>query len=385
MDIENKITRTERLVLSAITECKLSQDTFCISFSQIAEKIQSSRSTAIRTIKSLFRKEIIHKELKSKNSISQYKIIKYTKEPMSGGVILAPPSVILAPASSKMTPPSVKTDDNYLPIELKDDQNMNSSHIYISNNNINNIYKKKEKEMCYSASGGSYELRSHNFSFFENDEEEEESQIIGKFDFFIDWDDFDQENANPVKPNIEPLQNTKEIQATTLLPMQEKPKGKRVRHVYADEFERFFSVYPSVKQKSTSYAIWKRKHLDEIADEIIEDVNIRIKSDLWVKGFIPNPTTYLNQERWEDEIIIKGKRYDKNRSENIAMPEKSDNHNCGFNGCNEKAETRPHYHGLDHTRDYCFKHASCGCNESLFCFIHNKSFTFKDGKMVEKI
>ena len=36
---------------------------------------------------------------------------------------------------------------------------------------------------------------------------------------------------------------------------------------------------------------------------IIEDVKKRKKEDSqWAKGFIPHPTTYLNQERWEDEM-----------------------------------------------------------------------------------
>jgi hypothetical protein len=28
----------------------------------------------------------------------------------------------------------------------------------------------------------------------------------------------------------------------------------------------------------------------------------------WLDGYIPNPTTYLNQERWEDEFSAPGGR-----------------------------------------------------------------------------
>jgi len=38
---------------------------------------------------------------------------------------------------------------------------------------------------------------------------------------------------------------------------------------------------------------------------IIADVKTRLATDeQWIKGFIPYPTTYLNGDRWEDELAV---------------------------------------------------------------------------------
>ena len=68
-------------------------------------------------------------------------------------------------------------------------------------------------------------------------------------------------------------------------------------------FDRFWVVYPKKVKKLDSQKIWKRKHLDSIVDEIVTDVQLRPQMDKrWKDGFIPDPTTYLNQERWNDEV-----------------------------------------------------------------------------------
>ncbi len=73
----------------------------------------------------------------------------------------------------------------------------------------------------------------------------------------------------------------------------------------ADRFSDFWNVYPIKKKKKTSHEIWKRKRLDSIADQLIQNVVTCLKSDKrWLDGFIPDPTTYLNQERWDDELQV---------------------------------------------------------------------------------
>ncbi len=39
-----------------------------------------------------------------------------------------------------------------------------------------------------------------------------------------------------------------------------------------------------------------------MADMIIKDVKKRINTKKWQDGFIPNPLTYINGDRWEDEM-----------------------------------------------------------------------------------
>lgn len=78
------------------------------------------------------------------------------------------------------------------------------------------------------------------------------------------------------------------------------PKGENVH------FEKFWDLYPVHKSKKACFEKWRKKKLDDIADEIISKLDIQILNDrAWVAGFIPNPLTYLNQEKWTDEIDMR--------------------------------------------------------------------------------
>jgi len=71
----------------------------------------------------------------------------------------------------------------------------------------------------------------------------------------------------------------------------------------ASRFEEFWAAYPKKAERKKAASAWKRRNLDRLADRIIEDVQRRQVMDRhWLDGFIPNPTTYLNGDRWEDEM-----------------------------------------------------------------------------------
>jgi len=72
-------------------------------------------------------------------------------------------------------------------------------------------------------------------------------------------------------------------------------------------FDRFWKTYPRHEKKKNAREIWKRKKLDQLAEQITADVTKRISEHgAWLDGFIPHATTYLNGERWNDEIVPKG-------------------------------------------------------------------------------
>ena len=77
-----------------------------------------------------------------------------------------------------------------------------------------------------------------------------------------------------------------------------KPPPKR--------FGDWWSEYPVKVEKKRAEEIWIRKKCDRIADTLIADVKKRKAEDgAWLKDggkYIPNPTTYLNGERWADAI-----------------------------------------------------------------------------------
>lgn len=69
-------------------------------------------------------------------------------------------------------------------------------------------------------------------------------------------------------------------------------------------FERFWDVYPRSVGRSAAIKAWNKSGLDSLADRLIQDVTYRVLNDAaWQKKeFIPHASTYLNQERWTDEV-----------------------------------------------------------------------------------
>ena len=80
-------------------------------------------------------------------------------------------------------------------------------------------------------------------------------------------------------------------------------KDLKIKVKTEDPFDRWWRVYPKKRKKKTARAIWKKKRLDAKVSELIIDVSTRISHDeRWLNGYVPDPTTYLNQERWDDEL-----------------------------------------------------------------------------------
>lgn len=83
-------------------------------------------------------------------------------------------------------------------------------------------------------------------------------------------------------------------------------KSKRNGAASASRFGEFWEAYPNKVAVTMCEKKWKAKKLDRIADKIIADVKQKQERDgRWVEGFIPNPITYINQERWNDPVIQK--------------------------------------------------------------------------------
>lgn len=84
---------------------------------------------------------------------------------------------------------------------------------------------------------------------------------------------------------------------------KEKPSAKTASR--SARFPEFWAAYPCKEGKKPCEAKWKAKNLDRLADVILADIALRSEKHYrWLDGFIPNPLTYLNQERWNDAIMI---------------------------------------------------------------------------------
>ena len=69
------------------------------------------------------------------------------------------------------------------------------------------------------------------------------------------------------------------------------------------DFELFWNAYP--KKIGKKKVEDKFNSIDFPIDKILKNIELQKQSDQWqTQQYIPNPETYLNQERWEDEVIL---------------------------------------------------------------------------------
>lgn len=68
-------------------------------------------------------------------------------------------------------------------------------------------------------------------------------------------------------------------------------------------FSEFWNLYPKKAEKKKAEDKWNRLS-KETQELILKDLPRRKLTESWKKGFILNPMTYLNGERWNDEIAI---------------------------------------------------------------------------------
>ena len=84
------------------------------------------------------------------------------------------------------------------------------------------------------------------------------------------------------------------------------PKPKKKTCVYSPEFESFWTAYPKKIGKGAAYKAWvKIDTSNGMVTKILNAISLQKKSEGWIADngqFIPHPTTWLNQDRWLDEV-----------------------------------------------------------------------------------
>jgi hypothetical protein len=88
-------------------------------------------------------------------------------------------------------------------------------------------------------------------------------------------------------------------------PRSSKPKHDKETGQNDEGFAKFWSAYPRKQAKAEAAKAWKSQKLAPLADLIVADVTRRRLDDCQWRDpqYIPHPTTYLRQRRWEDEIL----------------------------------------------------------------------------------
>jgi hypothetical protein len=102
--------------------------------------------------------------------------------------------------------------------------------------------------------------------------------------------------------------SAKQSQKRDTEPLEPSSNRKSNRHSLresgsASRFDEFWAAYPVKTAKPQCAAKWKSAGLDARADLILADIAAKQAKDRrWLDGFVPNPHTYLNQERWNDPV-----------------------------------------------------------------------------------
>ena len=107
------------------------------------------------------------------------------------------------------------------------------------------------------------------------------------------------------------------------------------------QFDTFWNSYPKKELKKKSQEIWKRKKLDKHLPDILAFIEKAKRTDRWKKGFVKQPTTFLNNESWNDDLTSYG--------DNASPPEKS----YTDNGWNASKETHEQF--LERTKKIALK------------------------------
>lgn len=82
-------------------------------------------------------------------------------------------------------------------------------------------------------------------------------------------------------------------------PAPKAPTASRQR------FDQFWEAYPSKVGKLAALKAWEKVKPDAaLTETIIAAVTAQKGSDRWQRGYIPNPSTWLNQGRWSDELPV---------------------------------------------------------------------------------
>ncbi|EDY16032.1 hypothetical protein CfE428DRAFT_6426 [Chthoniobacter flavus Ellin428] len=89
-------------------------------------------------------------------------------------------------------------------------------------------------------------------------------------------------------------------------PNGSEPNGTSAdaRAVEAEAFAKFWRAYPRKEAKGKAEEVWKKQGCTPIAGKIIAAVERYRLTGQWRRDggqFIPHPTTFLSQKRWEDE------------------------------------------------------------------------------------
>lgn len=110
---------------------------------------------------------------------------------------------------------------------------------------------------------------------------------------------------NGVMDNTEPCAPKHQtVSAIPNIKPDNKPDKHSARVNQEAQFKTFWDAYPRKEGKKKALEKWKRLNPDpELFGRIMAGLDRALRSEQWRRGVIPHPTTWLNGERWEDDLM----------------------------------------------------------------------------------
>jgi hypothetical protein len=135
----------------------------------------------------------------------------------------------------------------------------------------------------------------------------------------VNWDRYQQHEpaGQPASPpagqpapnqHLTTEQEVKNINTPTLSSLRSE-RASPTAKTFPQEFLDFWSAYPKKTGKDAAYRAWQTKKRERrlpAIDDLLEAVRKAKASSQWQEDggkYIPNPSTWLNQGRWEDEAV----------------------------------------------------------------------------------
>jgi hypothetical protein len=101
-----------------------------------------------------------------------------------------------------------------------------------------------------------------------------------------------------------------EADQPSVVPVDRKPRTKAAPSALTVAFDAFWSAYPKKAGKAAALKSWTRiKPANGQCERILTAIHQQSLTEQWQRDggrFIPNPATWLNQGRWDDEPIALG-------------------------------------------------------------------------------
>jgi len=148
---------------------------------------------------------------------------------------------------------------------------------------------------------------------------------------YRDKQDNDPRNAKVTPPSPSPSPST---------PTKKKRvKAKKSTFGPDNNFELFWQAYPKKVKKQRALRAWQKQKIPpKTLPAIIKAIKKQDQSDEWIKDdgqFIPHPSTWLNDRRWEDETEHEMSRMYSQAKDYLAKGEKHFVKFCKLNNLNE--------------------------------------------------